>query len=319
MINEFLFKILFIKTIFVNPNYSVIKILYNSSIFFTLTAILFYGCEQSPSSNTHCPTAKGFDKVLLNNYWCSISKNEGVAITKDSLYIVFHKKYFLDNSEVMVHYLLDDGTFISRDFSLNDITQRVTIFGKQKNFIVYGSTLEKIKFQKLAIGQYVRKNDQIVKYWEKVILFDDLIKKRSIYRNEFVDVLDLNLLKIEIECELEKGICFKNSKGFSFLIGDNFLYILKPPKTKSKGNFMVHFIYGKNKFMNQSFNFDNSDIVYPLTIYGEKFNVAKISIPEIDFINVRIGEYNENGNFWIQFFSPKELKDNLLLSCKKNN
>lgn len=314
--SEFLFSILFIKSNFVYPYLYVLKIIQNISLLFAISVLVLWSCRPNLPINTSCENLDSFSNILLNSYWFSVNEKDGIAISKDSLYFIFRNKNFSVKNEIMIHYIMEDGTFINRDFPLNNFDYRASFSNQFRDLKIYGTSLERLNFKNLALGYYTRENKGIVKYWEKIISADDLNKKMKIYRNELIDVFGVNLLKSEIECALEKGVCFENNKEFSFLIGNGFLYILKPKTIKSEDNFMVHFITDKNKFINKSFNFYNSSTVYPLTIRGKELIVSKLSLPKEEFNKIRIGEYNKNGNLWVQFFSPSELSNNPLLRCK---
>lgn len=294
----------------------MLKIIQNISLLFAISVFVLWSCRPNLPIKRSCENLDGFSNILLNSYWYSVNEEDGIAITKDSLYFIFRNKNFSDKNEVMIHYIMEDGTFLNRDFPLNNFGYRVSFSNQFKDLNIYGSSLERINFKNLALAYYTRENYGIIKHWEKVISSEDLNKKTSIYRNELTGILGDNLLKSEIECALENGVCFENNKEFSFLMNNGFLYILKPKAMKSEDNFMVHFIYDKNKFINKSFNFYNSNTVYPINIQGKDLIVSKLSIPKEEFNKIRIGEYNKNGNVWVQFFSPIELSNNPLIRCK---
>ena len=77
----------------------------------------------------------------------------------------------------------------------------------------------------------------------------------------------------------------------------------------------MHFIREDNTFSNHSFYFEENRYQDRLSNPYHTLKIAKVRIPIEDnpFIKIRLGQFDNSGNKWVEVISIKEIWENELL------
>lgn len=256
-------------------------------------------------------------EALSKNYYTQVNENIGLCITKDTLYLLTNSKSGFQNNTFMFHTINEDNSFINNDFKKEKYILNQKQFERIKDLKIISVPLLNKNYNSLRIGQYVRKKDgSTSNIWSKTITYSTVISKRSTYKNEMINQSEVNIVNESFFKTLSNGVFFKNSNGFYLLYDNDFIYIIGSSSQNFKDKFLLHFIKKDNTFTNESFFAKYFSIQDYLTRpYGD-YVVLKKSIVDEKFEKIRIGQFNTNGNIWMQEFDFNLLKSNPLLIYK---
>lgn len=292
----------------------MLNILQKISIVLLVNSLFFISCERSQNFQ-ECDSVNYFQNKLLSNFWYSVSDSSNILITKDSLFYFVDKLSNKGETTFKLH-VINNDTVLIKDFTLNNQYRTDRFSGQPKSLQIYGVPLDNGSYQKLLLGEYYIDDGKIIENWKSTIPKKHINSIKYKYKDELDEFIGDDLILSELRCQFSHSPYFENDKGFGFLLGEKFIYILKPTDHTTRGKFMFHFIREDKTFVNESFDFDNPENFITLQWDKILMNVVKIPYNSSDCDRVRIGEYTSNGNIWVQFFNITEVKGNPLLRYK---
>ena len=289
-----------------------------------LLLIFFFGTscnktKDNQSQNTqNTPYDILLNRALLNGYYFQQNENLGICFSNSMVYLLSDDKNVLGKGFVLFHFIKKDNTFENRDFKASNYTLNDTLFNKFKNLHVVQAPLEYDNYLRIRIGQYIRLEDgRAQNIWVKEIDVERIRNKNSFYKNEFQSQINKNILNETFEIGLQLGTFFKNSNGVYILFESDFIYLMVNKTDNFEDKFMLHFIDETNTFINKSFFLKDKEIQNFLEPPYSNMRIARIPLPEEPFVKIRIGQYNDEGNIWVQEFILEDILENPLL--KYNN
>lgn len=295
----------------------MLNILQKFAFCFGIFFLFLISCQEKELADNKLENSR-FEQKLLNNFYKQIPGNHGnILITADSLFFILPKKDTKEEHTFMLHYIKEDNSFINNDFNLSNKKFLVSENGTPANFNVFGVPLIKEDYTKIAIGEFSRKDEEIHKTWDLVLNREDVSLKKSLYTNELSEALQKDLLREKLDYMLKENVFFENNQGYSFLIGDDDIFVFKPKELQPRGKFMFHFLCEDNRFLNYSFDFNSASNLIPLELKDKSSLAVRIPVINEQCDEIRIGEFTSEGNIWVQFMSPEELKKNPLLKYHK--
>lgn len=254
---------------------------------------------------------KNLSSALIKGYFIQ-EKGISICIYQNTIYLLTDAKVGFDKNKFLLHYIDLDRNFLNRDFYQDLYEVNDSLLLKYKNLKVLKIPILNGSYESIRIGQFERnENNQTKNIWAKEISTNDYKNRNRFYKNELKELLSFNLLKENFEQSLKYNTFFKTSQNLYVFFDDDFIYFLAPENFPVKDKFMLHFINEENSFLNYSFFFEE----YELQEYLEKeIKIARVPLPNYqNFYKIRIGQFNEEGNVWVQEFLPEKLKANPLL------
>lgn len=258
------------------------------------------------------------NRALLNGYYFQPNQNLGVCFYDSNIYLLFNNKTMINKEFALLHFIKEDNTFENRDFKVSDFVLNDSLFNKFNNLQVVRARIINSDYKKIRIGVYYRLEDGSAQNkWVREIDKEKINKQNSFYQNEFFSEINQNLIQESFDLSLKFGTFFQNAYGFYILYDDDFIYLITDRIGVTENSVMLHFIDENNNFVNRSFSANHQNIGALLKMPYKNYIVTRMSLPDTPFIKVRIGQYNDEGNIWMQEFYPGEILKNPLL--KYNN
>ena len=274
--------------------------------------------NDSAESYNYTNSDKLLNRALSKSYYKQIQKNIGLCISGSDMYFLTDSKNGFKNDKFLLHFVNEDNTFLNKDFRKEDFLQDDSLYNKFKNLSIIRVPFENQNFKYVRVGQYQRLEDGSAKnIWVEAIDMNEITSNTSFYKNEFQNQINKNLLNENFEAGLQFGAFFRNSNGVYILYESDFIYVMVNKTDNFEDKFMLHFINEANTFINKSFFLKDMEIQNHLESPYSKLRIARIPLPREPFVKIRIGQYNMDGNIWMQEFSPEDILGNPLL--KYNN
>lgn len=282
---------------------------------FILVFVCFYGCQKEnghTKTNTTL-TERTLKRALLNGYYTQINENIGISIYQNNIYCFSVNEKGFSKDKFLLHLIDENGSFVNKDFLKNNFTINDSL---SVAFSKIDVIQKKINFENataIRIGQFLPNEDKnFTKVWSREILTKDIINLKEKYKNQLP--LKKNLISEDFKNDLKLGKFFKTRSDFYLLISDTNLYFITSNNKEIDEKVMLHFIREDNTFNNLSFMFEDLQHQQFLEPPYNELKIVKIIVPSDDnYPKVRIGQFNEDGNIWVQEFFMKDIFDNQLL------
>lgn len=283
------------------------------SIFFIL--MFLFSCQdtQKQTKTELSSTEKNLKRALANGYYSQINDDVGVSFYQNNIYFFSTNDQGFSDDKFLLHLINQDRSFVNSDFfntgfSINDSLSNMFV-----GIDVIQRTINYQNYKNIRIGQFKRNTDQSTSnIWVKEILVNDILNLKENYKNQLPT--KENLVNEEFFKHLRSGKFFKSSSDFYILLSDGNMFFITDNNNAIKEKVMLHFIREDNTFNNLSFKFEPLQYQQFLEQPFKDLQIVKIHIPEDDFYpKIRIGQYNESGNIWVQEFFVKDIYDNELL------
>lgn len=285
-----------------------------------LAFIFLFSCKTNKKDNNIINSEeRSIQRALLNGYYSQIDDNIGVAIYQNNIYYFSNSPNGFSNDKFLLHLIKKDNSFDNKDFLKEKYVLNDSLKGNFSSLDIVNRRINIESYESIRIGQFKRNEDLSTKnIWVKQVKIQDINDQKEQYLNQFSKVLNKNLLNIDFEEDLTFGTFFKTNSDFYVLVSDPNLFFITKDKNATKDKIMLHFIREDNSFKNLSFNFENKEYQQYLEQPYKNLKIAKINLPlEIEFQRIRIGQFNSNGNIWVQELIVEEILKNPLL--KYNN
>ena len=290
--------------------------------FLAIIFIILISCtnktKDSTESYNYTNSDKLLNRALSKSYYKQVQNEIGLCISGNSIYFIADSKNGFKNKSFLLHFVREDNTFLNKDFVEKDFVQNDSLYNKFKNLSIIRVPFENQEFKYLRVGQYHRLEDGSTQnIWIEAIHKNEITSKKSFYKNEFQNQINKNILNESFESGLQFGTFFKNSNGVYILYESDFIYVMENKTDNFDDKFMLHFIDETNTFINKSFFLKDKEIQDFLDPPYSNIRIARIALPIEPFVKIRIGQYNNEGNIWVQEFSPEDILGNPLM--KYNN
>ncbi|MGC1633602.1 MAG: hypothetical protein WA749_15945 [Gelidibacter sp.] len=282
--------------------------------FIFLILVSFYSCQdkQKQTKIDITTTERTIKRALLNGYYNQINENIGISLYQNNMYIFSSKEEGFSKDKFLLHLINQDESFINKDFykdeflindSLSSVFSKVDVIQRNVNLEQYMG---------IRIGQFKRNPDQSSSnIWSKEIMTKEILDVINRYQNQ----LPINnLINEDFKNHLQYGKFFKTKSDFYILLSDHNLFFITNNNKAIDEEVMLHFIKEDNTFNNFSFKFEPLQYQHLLEKPYKNLKIVKIMMPvDYDYPKIRIGQFNENGNIWVQEFFVKDIYDNELL------
>lgn len=283
--------------------------------FLLLLVVFVYGCQdnQKPTKPNLSNTEKTLKRALLNGYYSQITEDIGVSFYQNNMYVFSSNDKPFPNEKFLLHLVKSDGSFDNNDFFKNDFIISDSLSSDFATVNVLHKKINYEPYKRVRVGQFLRNPDQsTTNIWVKEILTDDILKRKTTYENQLST--EDNLINEDFKKNLRYGKFFKTNSDFYILLLDHEMFFITKDDNDIKDKMMLHFIKEDNTFNNLSFNFNSREYQQFLENPYRGLKIAKIVVPEDDvYPKIRIGQFNENGNIWVQEFFIKDIYENKLL------
>lgn len=254
---------------------------------------------------------KNLNIALTKGFY--IQENEmGISVYQNTIYLLTNTNKGFDGNKFLLHYIDSARNFVNKDFYKNQYQIPDSLLFKFKNLNVIKIPLLKGEYESIRIGQFKRdKYNKTQNIWAREIHLDDFKNRKFVYKNQLSDLISYNLLKENFEMSLKQNTFFRTSQNLYILYEDDLIYFLAPNNLPIEDKFILHFINEENTFLNYSFYFEE----FQFQEYLEKdILIARVPTPNFkSYYKIRIGQFNSEGNLWVQEFLPEKLKTNPLL------
>lgn len=283
------------------------------SIFFIL--LFLFSCQDTQKqTKTELSTAeKNLKRALANGYYSQINDDIGVSFYQNNIYFFSTNDQGFSDDKFLLHLINQDRSFVNNDFVNNGFSINDSLSNSFANIDVIQRTINYQKYKSIRIGQFKRNPDQSTSnIWAKEILVNDILNLKESYKNQLPT--NKNLVNEAFLKHLHYGKFFKSSSDFYILLSDDNMFFITNNNNAIKEKVMLHFIREDKTFNNLSFEFEPLQYQQFLEQPFKDLQIVKIHIPEDDYYpKIRIGQYNEDGNIWVQEFFVKDIYDNELL------
>jgi len=285
--------------------------------YFVLVFICFISCKTNEEKDTKKPntTEKTIKHALLNGYFMQINEKMWVSIYQDNIFYFSTKPNGFSEDKFLLHLIKDDNTFVNNDFVKDKYVLSDSLKGMFSSLEIIKRKINIEPYEFIRIGQFKRNEDQsTTNTWVKVIPVKDIIDFKEQYSNQFIQILNKNLLNNKFENDLFFGKFFKTKSDLYILLTDTNIFFIAKNENAVKENIMLHFIRQDDTFKNLSFNFEDHKYEQFLEPPYSHLKIAKINIPFGDeYKIIRIGQYNLDGHIWAQIIELKDIYENELL------
>lgn len=286
--------------------------------FLVVLVYLFLSCQSSEKKggvNYQVAQAK-LDEAFVNGYFEKVRDETYVLINTNSIYYFFKERKEFLRYKVMLHLIKKDNTFDNEDFfPKQEKISPLTKIGLG-DFDTISIKIESNGFVGVRTGQFRRTESGSAKnLWAKQIRFSEInTKSNNAAKEKFLKTTGLNSLKNYFAKRLFEGTFYKNSFGFYVLLADNELFLITKNQVASKNKIMVHLVKENGDFDNLSALFSSKRYCKCVTMEKEELIVYRVVLPELEsFEKLRLGEFNNNGNKWVQELYLNEVLSNKLL------
>lgn len=285
--------------------------------YFVLVFICFISCKTNEEKDTKNPntTEKTIKLALLNGYFTQINEKMWVSIYQDNIFYFSTKPNGFSEDKFLLHLIKDDNTFINNDFVKDKYVLSDSLKGAFSSLEIIKRKINIEPYKFIRIGQFKRNEDQsTTNTWVKVIPVKDIMDFKEQYSNQFIQILNKNLLNNKFENDLVFGKFFKTKSDLYILLTDTNIFFIAKSENAIRENIMLHFIRQDDTFKNLSFNFDGHKYEQFLEPPYSHLKIAKINVPFGDeYKIIRIGQYNLDGHIWAQIIELKDIYENELL------
>lgn len=285
----------------------------------TLVIICFFSCKENKivkSSNSFEGITK---RALINGYFTEINDNIAVCFYQDNIFCFSKAENGFGQDEFMLHLIKNNNSFENNSFSKEKFIIEDTLKGRFSPLAIVKINANYASFKSVRIGQFRRHADNSTRnIWAKNILVKDILDAKQGYSNQFKFILNTNLINEDFENDLNFSAFFKTKAEFYILLSDTSIFFISKKKDIIFKKMMLHFLRDDNSFLNNSFDFGDHNYQYLLELPYSNFKIAKIDLPiQEDFDRIRIGQYNVDGNIWVQEIVLSEVYGNKLLKYNK--
>lgn len=285
-------------------------------LFFLL--YLFLSCQSSEKKggvNYKIAQTK-LDVAFVNGYFEKVQDKTYVLINKNTIYYFFEERDEFMRYKVMLHMIKKDNTFDNVDFFPTNKRISQLANTDADNFDTISINFESKGFVGLRTGQFKRtENGSAKNIWVKQIQFSKISATgNNLAKERFLKAIGLNSLRNHFEISLHNGSFYRNAFGFYVLLTENELFLITEKEVASKNKMMAHLIKENGDFDNLSALFSGK--WYCKCVADEKGDlvVYRVVLPELEsFKKLRLGEFNDNGNIWVQELYLNEVHSNKLL------
>ncbi|MFD2563568.1 hypothetical protein [Aquimarina rubra] len=291
------------------------------SLLIILICVLF-SCKNQKNDESK-KSLTSFDKILkralVNGYYEQINDDLGIIIYQEKIFVLSSSLDKVQNM-FLLHFIKKDKGFVNRDFNFEPGMIKSSELNLFKNLVVIQKDFPNVDFESVRIGQYIRNDKgEPSNVWVRQIIKDKILTSSKRYKNEFKEQINLNILDEDFKKSLKTGKFFKNKWGDYILLSDTYIYFIVQSDRNLDDKFMLHFVKNDNTFENRSFSFSSKNFQDFLEMPYSKLRIARVKIPYISdqFLKIRIGQYNSEGNIWVQELIIREIEENELL--KYNN
>lgn len=254
-------------------------------------------------------------KGLLNGHFQKVDKDKYLAIYENALWLISNAQGGFPKSEFVFELSAIDGDRSSPDFNIEQTRLDPVSLGNFRDLEILFYEWGQTEYDQLYLGQIRRDQDSIDTLWQTKVNLNNARMRPNHYNNELAKSTGINLRQSEFQRQLFEGAFFRIDKEFYVLITGDAIYLINENQERTTEKVMLHFIRENNEFINKSFNFSSREYQRFLEEPYLNLMIAKVSIPgEIEnFSKIRLGQYNEKGNIWVQILDTKEILSNELL------
>lgn len=284
-----------------------------------LISILLISCNSKQSNISQKKTNKieaHITKSISNGFFKKLNENIFVAIYQNNVYLFSESKNYFKNNKIGYILKKKDGTTKEKKIATFNSEINHSDKGIYAPLSVVYKRVNIDNYNYIEIGEFT--TNEVYNYkWSYKLDLTEVFEKWSRYQNEFKSIIKTNLLQINFEKALKYGVFFKNPHGFYILIDMDDIYFITNTKEMVEDKFMLHLIKEDNSFINRSFKFKDFDFSNFLEKPYKNLIISRVNIDtESLYHQLRIGQYNNEGNIWVQQFFLGELFSNDLLRHK---
>ena len=284
--------------------------------FYLLT---FYNCKEENKLKDDKPNVTKFENnlkaALVSGFYSQMTEDIGLSLYHDDIYYIHRNRKGFDSNKFLLHLIKEDNSFVNKDFLKDSFVVKDNVKGIFKNLDIIHRKIDYYNYDQIRTGQFRRLEDGSTQnIWSKQARIENVINKNEIYKNQIEDIVGINLVHENFESVLTKGVFFKIYKGFYLLLSEDYGYLIMLPNSSVKEKIMWHLIKEDNTFDNFSFNYWENQIDEELEFPFSDYQISKVYIPrETFYIKLRVGQFNADGNIWVQEIMLEEVKKNDLL------
>lgn len=292
--------------------------MYRFRIIIFVFSIVLVSCQNEKSTKSVKKDTK-YDKLikraLINGYFERVTDKISVLVYQNDLYLFSEEEKGFSNNKFMFHLIKEDLSFINMDFSKSEAKIKDSVLSLFNEFEILRRSFNPKDGKSIRIGQFIKENGGNKNLWVRKVDMKEIENRKGNYNNELDKIIGLNVLHDDFENTLRTKPFFKSKEGFYVLLSDNFLYLIASGESSIKDKIMMHFIREDNTFSNHSFYFEENRYQDRLSNPYHTLKIAKVRIPIEDnpFIKIRLGQFDNSGNKWVEVISIKEIWENELL------
>ncbi|MBA4745341.1 MAG: hypothetical protein H2058_08785 [Muricauda sp.] len=290
----------------------------SKSCFLFALVCLFLSCQspEKKSEVNHKIVQTELDEAFVNGYFEKGQDETYVLINKKSIYYFFKEREEFLRYKVMLHMIKKDNTFDNLDFFPNH--QRISQLTKTGfgDFDTISIKFESKGFVGIRTGQFKRtENGGSKNIWAKQIQFSEIsTNSNNPAKEKFLKTIGMNSLRNHFAMRLHTGSFYRNTFGFYVLLSKNELFMITPKEVAAKNKMMVHLIKENGDFDNLSGLFSNKWYCKCANSEEGELIVYRVVLQDLgSFEKLRLGEFNDYGNKWVQELYLNEVFSNKLL------
>ena len=276
----------------------------------------FFSCErQSNSSENSISEGELFIRNgLLNGHYQEIDRNKSLTVYENSLWL-FSKEPEGFSKDDFVFDLSSNIDRISLDFDIEQTRLDPVSLGNFQNLEILFYEWGQGEYDQLTIGQISEDLPNTDTIWKAEVDLNRARNRPHPYDNELGNAIGINIRQSEFHRQLREGKFFRVAREFYVLITEDAFYLIRQDQMKITDKIMLHFIRENNEFDNKSFNFSKNQYQKYLLGPYQDLRIARVSFPQelANYPKIRIGQFNEEGNTWVQVMDTKEILSNELL------
>ena len=274
-------------------------------------------CERR-NSTTQSSITEGelfIRKGLLNGHFQKIDKDKYLAIYENSLWLISDAPGGFSKDKFVFELSAKGGDGISPVLNIEQTRLDAVSLGSFRDLEILFYEWGQKEYDQLYLGQIRRSQDSNDTLWQTRVNLNNARMRPNQYNNELAKSTGINLRQSEFQRLLFEGVFFTINKKFYVLISQDAIYLINENRESTADKMMLHFIRENNEFVNKSFNFSSREYQNFLEEPYLNLLIAKVNIPgELEnFPKIRLGQYNEKGNIWVQVLDTKEILSNELL------
>lgn len=277
------------------------------SLFFLISC----DSKEKVKENTSTKFEMFFTSALENGRFFKINNLYGL-IYSDNFYLLSDSEVGFTNDKFMFHLIRHDGSFDNLSFFKDKYLVEESKKGIFKKIAIMKLKIDSHLYKKIRVGQFDATNISKGNIWAKEILLKNKNKIGEFYKNQFNNLININVLKNEFKTSLNKGRFFKISNDFYISLLKNKMFIISNRHKNLNNKMMLHLVKCDNTFTNLDFHFKHAEISEFLSL--KEYRVAKVLFDDVSEYNkIRIGQSNSKGNLWAQEIVINEVLSNELL------